>query len=177
MVARMGISPASLTVRLSDAGTTEALGAALARSFPGAAQAAVVLYLRGELGAGKTTCVRAMLHALGVEGTVRSPTYTLVEPYQAGSMNFVHIDLYRLRESLEADELGIRDYCEPKTLLLIEWPEKGGLAVPPADVAVHLEYEGAGRRAALSAHGGAGGKWLANLKADTSLIPYVTHLT
>jgi tRNA threonylcarbamoyladenosine biosynthesis protein TsaE len=173
----MGISPASLTVRLSDAGATEALGAALARSFPGAAQAAVVLYLRGELGAGKTTCVRAMLHALGVEGTVRSPTYTLVEPYQAGSMNFIHIDLYRLRESLEADELGIRDYCEPKTLLLIEWPEKGGLAVPPADVAVHLEYEGNARRAALSTHGGVGGKWLANLKADTSLIPYVTHLT
>jgi len=173
----MGISPASLTVRLSDAGATEAMAAALAQSFPGAPQAAVVLYLRGELGAGKTTCVRAMLHALGVQGTVRSPTYTLVEPYRAGSMNFVHIDLYRLRESVEADELGIRDYCEPKTLLLIEWPEKGGHAVPPADVDLHLEYDGTGRRATLSARGGVGEEWLANLKADTSLIPYVSHLT
>jgi tRNA threonylcarbamoyladenosine biosynthesis protein TsaE len=173
----MGKSPASLTVRLTDAGATEALAAALAQSFPGASQAAVVLYLRGELGAGKTTCVRAMLHALGVEGTVRSPTYTLVEPYRAGSMNFVHIDLYRLRGSLEADELGIRDYCEPLTLLLIEWPEKGGAAVPPADLDVHLEYDGSGRRAALSAHGAVGEAWLAHLKADTSLIPYVTHLT
>lgn len=162
---------------MSDAGATEALAAALAQSFPGAAQAAVVLYLRGELGAGKTTCVRAMLHALGVEGTVRSPTYTLVEPYRAGSMNFIHIDLYRLRESLEADALGIRDYCEPKTLLLIEWPERGGPAVPPADVDLHLEYDGNGRRAALSARSGLGEVWLAKLKADASLIPYVTHLT
>jgi tRNA threonylcarbamoyladenosine biosynthesis protein TsaE len=173
----MGISRASLTVNLSDAGATEALAAAMARAFPGAAQAAVVLYLRGELGAGKTTCARAMLHALGVEATVRSPTYTLVEPYRAGSMNFVHIDLYRLRASLEADELGIRDYCEPNTLLLIEWPEKGGVAVPPADVDLHLEYQGNGRRAALSAQGGVGEEWLANLKADASLIPYVAHLT
>jgi tRNA threonylcarbamoyladenosine biosynthesis protein TsaE len=173
----MGISRASLTVKLSDAGATEALAAAMARAFPGAAQAAVVLYLRGELGAGKTTCARAMLHALGVEATVRSPTYTLVEPYRAGSMNFVHIDLYRLRASLEADELGIRDYCQPNTLLLIEWPEKGGVAVPPADVDLHLEYQGNGRRAALSAQGGVGEEWLANLKADASLIPYVSHLT
>jgi tRNA threonylcarbamoyladenosine biosynthesis protein TsaE len=162
---------------LSDAGATEALAAALARSFPGAAQAAVVLYLRGELGAGKTTCVRAMLHALGVQGTVRSPTYTLVEPYRAGSMNFVHIDLYRLRESSEADELGIRDYYESNTLLLIEWPEKGGLAVPAADMDLHLEYDGNGRRATLCAHGGLGDRWLANLKADTSIIPYVSNLT
>jgi tRNA threonylcarbamoyladenosine biosynthesis protein TsaE len=166
-----------MTFRLSDAGATEAMAAALARSFPGAAQAAVVLYLRGELGAGKTTCVRALLHALGVPGTVRSPTYTLVEPYRAGSMNFVHIDLYRLRESLEADELGIRDYCEARTLLLIEWPEKGGLAVPAADVDLQLEYEGNGRRAALFARSDLGQEWLANLKADASLLPYVTHLT
>jgi tRNA threonylcarbamoyladenosine biosynthesis protein TsaE len=173
----MDIAPASFAVRLSDAGATEALAAALAQSFPGAARAAVVLYLRGELGAGKTTCVRGMLHALGVKGTVRSPTYTLVEPYRAGALNFVHIDLYRLRESLEADELGIRDYCEPNTLLLIEWPEKGGRAVPPADLDLLLEYDGSGRRASLSGRGSLAESWLSNLKADTSLIPYVTHLT
>jgi tRNA threonylcarbamoyladenosine biosynthesis protein TsaE len=173
----MRILPASLNFKLIDAGATAALAAALARSFPGAAQAAAVLYLRGELGAGKTTCVRALLHALGVTGPVRSPTYTLVEPYRAGAMNFVHIDLYRLRSAGETDELGIRDYCEPNCLLLIEWPERGGRAVPPADLDLLLEYDGEGRRAGVAAHTELGRRWLEHLRTDTSLISYVSHLT
>jgi tRNA threonylcarbamoyladenosine biosynthesis protein TsaE len=173
----MHTSPASLEFKLSDAAATEEFAAALARSFPGAERTGAVLYLRGELGAGKTTCVRGLLRALGVTATVRSPTYTLVEPYRAGAMNFVHVDLYRLRSPAEADELGLRDYCEPAHLLLIEWPEKGGLAVPAADVDVHLQYEGRGRSADVSSRSSLGRIWLENLGRDTSLTLYVSNLT
>jgi len=173
----MDTSPDSLDFLLSDAGATEELAAALARAFPGAARSAAVLYLRGDLGAGKTTCVRGMLHALGVTGLVRSPTYTLVEPYRAGGMNFVHIDLYRLQSPEEIAELGVREYCEPHYLLLIEWPERGGLSLPAADVELRLEYAGSGRSAGVSASSPHGRLWLENLAHDTSLIPYVSNLT
>src|SRR5271170_789359 len=102
----------SLDVNLADSGATEALGRALARTLPGtapggvqpgvAAQGAVV-YLQGELGAGKTTCVRSLLRALGVAGLVRSPTYTLVETYRLEGLLCVHVDLYRLQALTEVD--------------------------------------------------------------------------
>lgn len=171
------LPPASLDLALRDAAATDALAAALARSFPGATQTGAVMYLRGELGAGKTTCVRCLLHTLGVTGLVRSPTYTLVEPYRVGAMNYVHIDLYRLRGPLEVDELGLREYCEPGCLLLIEWPEKGGLALPAADLDLGLAYEGSGRSASVSAGSPLGRVWLQNLGHDTSLSPYVSNLT
>jgi len=169
--------PASLDFMLRDAAATDALAAALARSFPGATHTGAVMYLRGELGAGKTTCVRGLLHALGVTGLVRSPTYTLVEPYRVGDMNFVHIDLYRLQTPLEVDELGLRDYCEPGYLLLIEWPERGGLALPAADVDLGLRYADNGRSASASAQSPLGLAWLDNLGHDTSLRLYVSNLT
>jgi tRNA threonylcarbamoyladenosine biosynthesis protein TsaE len=171
------MSPASLDFTLRDASATEALAAALARSFPGAAHSGAVMYLRGDLGAGKTTCVRGLLRTLGVTGLVRSPTYTLVEPYRVGDMNFVHIDLYRLQTTLEVDELGLRDYCEPGSLLLIEWPQKGGLALPAADVDIGLQYAGGGRSASVSAQSPLGRVWLDNLGHDTSLSLYVSNLT
>jgi tRNA threonylcarbamoyladenosine biosynthesis protein TsaE len=167
---------ASLGLNLPDSGITEALGAALARAFPGASTGAV-LYLRGELGSGKTSCARSLLHALGITATVRSPTYTLVDTYSVGSLNCVHVDLYRLRSWPEVEELGLRDLTGPQHLMLIEWPEKGGNAVPPADVDLQLRYAGESRVASLSALSAVGDAWLAKLALDTSLVPYVSNLT
>ena len=161
---------------LPNSTATEALGAALARAFPGAATGAVV-HLRGDLGSGKTTCVRSLLHALGVTGTVRSPTYTLVDTYSIADLVCVHVDLYRLQSRSEVEELGLRDLTGPDYLMLVEWPEKGGLAVPPADLKLQLLYAGEARRAVLVAESGTGSAWLSNLVIDTSLKSYVSNLT
>jgi tRNA threonylcarbamoyladenosine biosynthesis protein TsaE len=171
------MSGISVDFRLHDASATEALGAALARSFPGAAQASAVIYLQGELGAGKTTCARSVLRTLGVQGMVRSPTYTLLEAYILAQITCVHLDLYRLRSAFEVDELGLRDYLVPGCLLLIEWPENGGEFVPPPDVRVALSYVQNSRQAKLAGDSSLGEVWLANLVQDTSLAPYVSNLT
>jgi tRNA threonylcarbamoyladenosine biosynthesis protein TsaE len=136
-----------------------------------------VVYLRGELGSGKTTCARSLLHAIGVTATVRSPTYTLVDTYSTPELSLVHVDLYRLRSSAEVEELGLRDLTGPNSLMLIEWPEQGGAAVPPADVDLQLRYAGESRAASLSARSKVGLKWLDKLGLDTSLVPYVSNLT
>jgi tRNA threonylcarbamoyladenosine biosynthesis protein TsaE len=161
---------------LPDSAVTESLGAALARAFPGA-RVGAVLYLRGELGSGKTTCARSLLHALGVSGIVRSPTYTLVDTYSVADLNCVHVDLYRLRSSAEVEELGLRDLTGSNYLMLIEWPERGGDAVPAADLDLQLRYAGESRVARLSAMSEVGDGWLAKLALDTSLVPYVSNLT
>jgi tRNA threonylcarbamoyladenosine biosynthesis protein TsaE len=124
----------SLTLPLPDTQATETLGEALARAYPHGPVGAVV-FLRGELGAGKTTCVRSLLRALGVGGIIRSPTYTLMEVYQPGGLTCVHVDLYRLEGPLDVESLGLRDYLG-ECLLLVEWPEKGGDALPPVDLPV-----------------------------------------
>jgi len=136
-----------------------------------------VVYLQGELGAGKTTCVRSLLRALGVTGLVRSPTYTLVETYRLNALTCVHVDLYRLQALTEVDELGLRDWVGPGCLLLVEWPEKGGIALPPADLELTLRYSGEARRASLSAGTALGSRWLDNLGHDTSLSFYVSNIT
>src|ERR1700736_3708787 len=105
---------ASLDLDLADSSVTEALGTALARSFPGAVRAGAVqtgavVYLQGDLGTGKTSCARSLLRALGVVGLVRSPTYTLVETYKLAALMCLHVDLYRLETLTEVDELGLRD--------------------------------------------------------------------
>ncbi len=161
---------------MPDSGITERLGAALAHAFCARSTGAVV-YLRGELGSGKTTCARSLLHALGVTATVRSPTYTLVDTYSAPELSLVHVDLYRLQSSAEVEELGLRDLTGPNSLMLIEWPERGGAAVPPADVVLQLRYAGESRAASLRARSEVGLEWLAKLGLDTSLMPYVSNLT
>jgi tRNA threonylcarbamoyladenosine biosynthesis protein TsaE len=170
---------ASLEFALADSAGTEALGAALARALPGAVAPSpgVVLHLRGELGSGKTTCARSLLHALGVTGTVRSPTYTLVDAYSTPTFHCVHVDLYRLRSSAEVEELGLRDLTGPGYLMLIEWPEKGGASVPPADLDLWLQYAGESRAASLRAASEVGESWLGKLSFDRSLVPYVSNLT
>jgi tRNA threonylcarbamoyladenosine biosynthesis protein TsaE len=174
---------------LPDSGSTEALGAALAHAMvtegtvgaasadSGAGAFGGVIHLRGELGSGKTTCARSLLHTLGVTGTVRSPTYTLVDTYITPKLNCVHVDLYRLRSSAEVDQLGLRDMTGPGYLMLIEWPEQGGAAVPAADLDLELTYAGESRAASLRAVSEVGRAWLAKLALDTSLSPYVSNLT
>ncbi|MEA3638594.1 MAG: tRNA (adenosine(37)-N6)-threonylcarbamoyltransferase complex ATPase subunit type 1 TsaE [Lamprobacter sp.] len=119
--------------------------AALLRAYPG------IVYLRGDLGAGKTTLVRGLLRGLGYQGAVRSPTYTLIEPYEAVDPPVVHLDLYRLADPEELDYLGLRDLLERSALILIEWPERGAGALPPADLELLIEHAADQRRIRLKA--------------------------
>jgi tRNA threonylcarbamoyladenosine biosynthesis protein TsaE len=171
------MSRAPLQLSLPDAGATEGLGRALAAALPDTAGAGAVVYLQGELGTGKTTTVRSLLHALGVIGKVRSPTYTLIDTYVLPHVTCVHIDLYRVQSRGEVEELGIRDLTGPKSLMLIEWPEKGEGAIPPADLLLALTYAGAARQISILPQSGFGDAWLAKLLNDTSLRPYVSNLT
>jgi len=175
-----------MEVNLADTSATEALGQALARSLPatvyrgaadGGAGPGAVVHLRGELGAGKTTCVRSLLRTLGVRGLVRSPTYTLVETYVLPALTCVHVDLYRLQSQTEVDELGLRDLAGPGCLMLVEWPEKGGAPLPPGDLDLSLRYAGDGRQAALRANTPVGIEWMTYLGRDTSLSSYVSNIT
>lgn len=126
-------------IELVDADATEAAGARIAAALRG--QGGVVL-LRGALGAGKTTLVRGLLRALGVEGAVRSPTYTLVEPYETPDTRVLHVDLYRLADAAEIEGLGIREALGDGTLLLVEWPERAPGALPRADLELTLAHAG-----------------------------------
>lgn len=148
---------------LADASATEALGDDLASAFSRAGQAGGVVYLQGDLGAGKTTLVRQMLRSLGVTGTIRSPTYTLMEPYGAGGRELLHMDLYRLSDPTELHNLGLVDYSPEQTLWLVEWPEKGGDFLPKADISVQLQVVGQARQVEIVGLSAAGRDIVSNL--------------
>ncbi|MBK8181984.1 MAG: tRNA (adenosine(37)-N6)-threonylcarbamoyltransferase complex ATPase subunit type 1 TsaE [Candidatus Competibacteraceae bacterium] len=150
-----------LNYRLDSADATELLGARLA----GVLAPGCVVYLHGDLGAGKTTLARGLLHGLGHHGTVKSPTFTLVEPYQLASWRLFHWDLYRLADPEELEYLGLRDQLDGEAVLLVEWPERGEGELPPADLTVTLAYAGEGRSCRLEGRSAVGQAMLARLSA------------
>lgn len=133
---------------LPDAAATEALGGVLARILK--ARGAAVIYLEGDLGAGKTTLARGFMAALGVEGIIRSPTYTLMEPYRIGTLDILHMDLYRLNDPAELHNLGLSDYPPDRSFWLLEWPQRGAGMLPRPDIRVQLLHEGQQRRAEIT---------------------------
>ena len=138
----------SFTLALNNEDATQNLAQVLAQHFTTG-----VVYLVGDLGAGKTTLSRYFLHALGHQGAVKSPTYTLVEPYNIQGKDIFHFDLYRLNDPYELELMGIRDYLEtPDALFLFEWPSKGGDEIPKADLIINIEKseDDLARTAALS---------------------------
>ena len=132
---------------LPDAAATEAAGARLAGLL--APRRGLVVFLHGELGAGKTTLVRGWLRELGATGTIRSPTYTLVEPYELAGRSLLHLDLYRLSDAAELEQLGVYDTPPESSVWLVEWPERGTGQLPPPDLSIRLEVAGPGREIRL----------------------------
>ena len=122
-----------------------------------------MLHLPGDWGTGKTTLVRGLLRALGVQGAVKSPTYTWVEPYELSRLDLYHFDFYRFADRTEWLTSGLREYFRPDAFCIVEWPEKAGSLLPPPDLVVQLSYEAEGRRARIDAHSPAGESWLSSL--------------
>ncbi len=125
-----------MKIELENEAETTEIGAKVASCLKGGE----IIYLKGELGTGKTTLVRGALNELGHMGSVKSPTYTIVEPYSIDSHVIYHFDLYRLDDPEELESLGIRDYCDGQSICFFEWPEKGGNLLPNADIKLELTY-------------------------------------
>jgi tRNA threonylcarbamoyladenosine biosynthesis protein TsaE len=145
------------TTYLPDEGATASLGAKLAAGIgPG-----MRIYLRGDLGSGKTSLIRGLLRALGVEDTVKSPSYALVELYVVSRLNLYHFDFYRFLDAHEFEDAGLGGYFHGKGVCLVEWPERAGDALPPPDLELSLAYTGTGREISVKAHSAAGERCLA----------------
>ncbi|MEP5764682.1 MAG: tRNA (adenosine(37)-N6)-threonylcarbamoyltransferase complex ATPase subunit type 1 TsaE [Halieaceae bacterium] len=134
---------ADSTLELTAADETAMI--ALGQQFGRSLRAPLLVYLCGELGMGKTTLARGVLRAFGHQGAVKSPTYTLVEPYELEALSLYHFDLYRLGDPEELEYMGIRDYFHPRSIVLVEWPARGEGILPPPDMLVSIEIAGSGR--------------------------------
>jgi tRNA threonylcarbamoyladenosine biosynthesis protein TsaE len=128
---------------LQDEHATERFGALLAKSL---GSQGVIIFLEGDLGTGKTTLSRGLIRALGHQGAVKSPTYTLVEPYEDFDFPLYHFDLYRLSDPEEVDFLGVDEYFQAPAVCLIEWPQRGAGHLPTADLQLRLSDKGTGRQ-------------------------------
>ena len=143
-------------MHLPDHASTERIGRGLAPVIePG-----MRIYLKGELGTGKTTLVRALLRALGVTGPVKSPSYALVELYVVSSLHLYHFDFYRFRDPVEWRDTGFDEYFGGEGVCLVEWPERAANQLPQPDVEILLTHTGTGRNAQLTAHSKTGAKCL-----------------
>lgn len=140
-----------MTQNLLDEAATVAFGRKIAQSInKDSKNSGATLYLYGSLGAGKTTLTRGIVTAFGHDGKVKSPTYTLVEPYELEKRTVYHFDLYRLASPEELEFMGIRDYFEPECVCVVEWPQQGEGFLPDADILVQLEYVGHEREITLT---------------------------
>ena len=144
-----------LVLQLADEAAMVAFGGQLARITQGHG----VIFLEGDLGAGKTTLSRGIIRGLGHVGAVKSPTFTLVEPYEIGEIRAFHFDLYRLVDPEELEYMGIRDYFDDDALCLIEWPDKGAGFLPKPDLTITISPHNAGRSLKVSAQGPRGESW------------------
>lgn len=138
------------TVVLHGEEEQQAFGARLAQAC---GKGPLLIFLEGDLGAGKTTLTRGFLLALGHRGAVKSPTYTLIEPYEIGGRRVYHLDLYRVADPDELEYLGLREMLDEDAILLIEWPERGAGWLPPPDLRIRLAHQDDARRLVLSVRG------------------------
>lgn len=170
MVSMLSEQLPELSVQLPDEAATEQLGRRLHAAVAQSSQRWVV-FLHGDLGAGKTTLVRGFMRGYGYEGAVKSPTFTLVEPYETPSYRVYHFDLYRLVEPDELEFVGLNDYLVPEqsppAVVLIEWPERGLGALPDADIEINLSIAGKARCAHLVSGSAPGAVALDAIRGET----------
>jgi tRNA threonylcarbamoyladenosine biosynthesis protein TsaE len=157
-------SPQAIDFELPDEASTLALGAALALKTG----AGLVVYLEGDLGAGKTTLVRGWLRALGETGPVKSPTYALVEVHVVSELNLYHFDFYRFNQPEDYLDAGLDEYFGGDGLCLVEWPDKAAPYLPAPDIRIELTVRGNGRHACLRADSERGGACLSGLRLPTN---------
>jgi len=134
--------------------------------FGGLLEGHGLIFLEGQLGAGKTTFCRGVLRGMGYEGAVKSPTFTLVEPYRLNDVQIFHFDLYRLGDPNELEYIGVDDYLDSRHLCLVEWPERGGDFLPESDLTVHLQVEGQARRLTIWANSDHGERVMRQLETQ-----------
>ncbi len=152
----------ALTFELADESQTLSMAKCFAEHWPQHASKdrALVVNLSGDLGAGKTTFSRGFIQSLGHTGKVKSPTYTLIEPYELDDLVIVHMDLYRLTDPEELEYLGIDDLVRQSDICLIEWPERGADALPAPTLTLSLDHQTTGRQLQAQAHTEIGEVWL-----------------